>query len=108
VLDGLVAPAFYTDSVVSIVGTRLVPLAARIDEMLGPPDAEPGEEGDVEAGVLYVLGIAERLKIDPMVVMDWPLGLFLDATQAFSRPAGEAIPQKGPPPGFPTLEQEAG
>jgi hypothetical protein len=105
VLEGLVKPAFYTEGVAMVMGAMVQPLAGRIDEMLGPPEAEPGEEGDVEAGVLYVLGVAERLKIDPMAVMDWPLGLFLDATQAFSGPSGEASPQAGPPPGFPTLEQ---
>ncbi len=107
VLEGLVTPAFYTEQVALVVGSLMQPLARRIDDMLGPPEVEPGEEGDVEAGVLYVLGVSERLKINPMEIMDWPLGLFLDATQAFSRPSGEPMPQThtGPPPGIPTLEQ---
>lgn len=69
--------------------TMVAPLAPRIDALLGVPGSESSDEDteDVESGVLLVLGCAERFHIDPMAVMDWPLGLFLDSIKAFSRPA---------------------
>ena len=70
------------------VAEMIKPIASRIDDLLGDPDVEVREdESDVDTGTLLVLGCAERLHIDPMVIMDWPLGFFLDVTVAFSRPA---------------------
>lgn len=82
------------------VAAQVAPMAWRIDQILGDPDAEVLEDDDVDGGVLYILGIAERLHIDPMAVMDWPLGLFLDAQLAFSRPSGGRTEQSTTRDGF--------
>lgn len=88
VLDGLWAPGFDAPMVdIAKAAAQLVaPLAGRLDGLLGVP-GEEGEPGDdVDSAVLLILGCAERFHIDPMAVMDWPMGLFLDAVRAFSRP----------------------
>lgn len=64
----------------------VVPLAARIDALLSPPDAEIVEDDVIDGPTALILGFAERFKIDPMAVLDWPLGLFLDARLALTRP----------------------
>lgn len=64
----------------------ILPLAGRIDALLGEPGGAGGDDSDVDSATLLILGCAERFHIDPMAVMDWPLGLFLDVVQAFSRP----------------------
>jgi hypothetical protein len=73
--------------VARVVAQMVAPLASRIDRFLGDPEADHDEDEDVDGAMLYVLGTAERLHIDPMVILDWPLGVFLDVTWAFSRPA---------------------
>jgi hypothetical protein len=91
------------------IAPMVLPLARLIDGMLSDPDADVLlEDDDVDAAVLMILGCSERLKIDPMLVMDWPLGLFLDATTAFSRPP-KSGGGDGPAPdlsamGIPTTE----
>jgi len=68
---------------VDVLGSNL----GRINALLGEPSveiiAEPGAGDDV----MYVLGCADRYHLDPRVVMDWPVGLFLDVVDAFSAPA---------------------
>jgi len=92
VLEGLVADSDYLDAAIVPTIVRFVkPLAARINALLGPADAESmPQDDDVDPGVLLVLGCAERYKIDPMIVMHWPLGLFLDVIHANSRPPKDA------------------
>jgi len=59
----------------------------RLDELLGDPGVDITEETAAGDDVLYVLGCAERFKIDPRAVLDWPLGLFLDVIQVGVRSA---------------------
>jgi hypothetical protein len=82
VLDGV---TFDLAGAARAIAPVVARLAGRIDALLGYPGAEADQDGDVDPAVLLVLGCAERFKIDPMAVMDWPLGLFLDVVQAFSR-----------------------
>lgn len=79
-------PGWENADAVHAVALFVAPLAARIDGLLGVPGEGGEDTEDIESGVLLVLGCAERFHIDPMVVMDWPLGLFLDVVNAFSRP----------------------
>jgi hypothetical protein len=99
VLEGLAPEAYYLHAarvheVARVVAEMVAPLASRIDRFLGDPDAaiEDEDDIDVDGAILYVLGTAERLHIDPMVILDWPLGVFLDVTWAFSRPAKKDDP----------------
>jgi len=113
VLEGLWKPEDGAALVeVAKAAARFVePVAGRVDGMLGVPGGEVEETEDVEAGVLLVFGCAERFKIDPLAVMDWPLGMFLDAIQAFSRPPREVSPATDEMIGsiFPTITaSEAG
>jgi hypothetical protein len=110
VLGGLAdRPGIDIVGVAHAVAAMVIPLAGKIDGLLGDPDADVVlEDDDVGSDVLLILGCAERLKIDPMAVMDWPLGLFLDATTAFSRPP-KSGGGDGPAPdlsamGIPTTE----
>ena len=67
---------------VAILGGNL----ARIDALLGEPSVEIVAEPGAGDDVMYVLGCADRYHLDPRVVMDWPVGLFLDVVDAFSAP----------------------
>ncbi len=63
------------------VATFVAPLAPQIEELLAP--AGEAVELEVDPGVRLVLSVAERIGVDPLRVMDWPLGLFLDAWLSF-------------------------
>jgi hypothetical protein len=69
---------------VAILGGNL----ARIDALLGGATVEIEPSQGAGDDVLYVLGCADRFHLDPRVVMDWPVGLFLDVVEAFSSPPG--------------------
>jgi hypothetical protein len=68
----------------------IVPLASAINGRLRPLDEvvvfAPEDDDEVDDAVAMVLRAADCYHIDPMAVMDWPLGLFLDVTKAFSKP----------------------
>lgn len=93
VLEGLIAPeAFKTEAGTQEALLGLVALLApnldAVSELLGDPeDADGLEPGDVDPGVQRVLALADRLKIDPMAIAAWPLGVFLDALAHYSAPA---------------------
>ena len=100
VLDG---PPFDMEGAARSWVPFILPLAGRIDALLGEPGEAGGDDSDVDSATLLILGCAERFHIDPMAVMDWPLGLFLDVVQAFSRPPkaqgseqGEIVGGMGP------------
>ena len=57
----------------------------RLDELLGEPSIEISEETADGDDVLYILGCADRYHLDPRVVLDWPIGLFLDVIDAGTR-----------------------
>jgi len=88
VIEGLCLPGADYVEVVNALATSLLPLLGRIDAMLGEsePQEQSYEQEDVDAAVLLVFGCAERFHISPSEVMGWPLGMFLDCIQAFSRP----------------------
>jgi hypothetical protein len=67
---------------VEVLGANL----ARIDALLGGPTTEIVAEPGAGDDVMYVLGCADRYHLDPRVVLDWPVGLFLDVVDAFSGP----------------------
>lgn len=116
VLEGLAQP-FVSGGVEQIArcaASFLVPIAAQIDALLGDPEATGDDsDEDVSPGVLLVFGVAERWRCTPMEVMDAPLGVFLDAVAAYSRPprdhADEGSLKGGMAPdipGFPSLDSK--
>jgi hypothetical protein len=70
---------------VEILGSNL----ARIEALLGEPAAEIIPQEGAGDDVLYILGCADKYHIDPRTVMDWPVGLFLDVVDAFTRHPAE-------------------
>ena len=87
VLEGL-APkeALLTDDAAQTVALGFVALLAphlsEIDTMLGRGDAS---EADVDAASQRILRLAKCFQIDPMTIPDWPLGVFIDAWNEFTR-----------------------
>jgi hypothetical protein len=83
----------------------LAPHFDALDELLTPSaEDEPRGADEVDPGAQRIFALAERIGIDPMTIVDWPLGVFLDALKHFSSKAGHATEvqeQRGPlPPGI--------
>ena len=75
------------------VAGMVEPIAERIDELLGDPEADYEQDSvDVDPMALYVMKCAKDVGgVDPIgVVMAWPIGFFLDVVRAFSRPAKDS------------------
>jgi len=108
VLEGLVAPgslkteAATQETLLGFVAVLAPNLAAINDLLGGDEDAEAPEPGAIAPAVQRIFDLAERLKIDPMVIVGWPLGVFLDALEHYSRkPDGstdQSFPASEPPP----------
>ena len=73
----------------------IVESLTRLDHILGAPgEPDEGPTDDVGPEVSLILACAERAHTDPMSVMDWPIGLFIDSISRSlggrSAPSGQA------------------
>ncbi len=93
VLEGLVPKeSLLTDEAAQnvVLGyiALLQPHFPALDGMIGPGTDETPQ--DVDAASQRILRLAKSFPIDPMLIPNWPLGVFIDAWNEFSRKPDDA------------------
>lgn len=78
--------------VVMVVLSLIGPSLAAMERLLKPIESDdeliPDEDDDVDPSSRRVLAVARAHHLDPMAVLEWPLGLYLDALAELERQAG--------------------
>jgi hypothetical protein len=79
VLDGLVSPESKEPISEALAVARFIePLVPQLVKLFSPSGDGDEPDHDVDPGVSRVVAVAKWQGVDPLAVMDWPLGLFLD------------------------------